>query len=165
MSEILRLKSTMWALSASRSNSAVSNSISPVENIIWASLRAIYCLGVGSNVSGLAPIGTKTSMLKSSPVICSTIYFNGAIVTYISHPDCEPFARLHPVDRFDMTSSEKSRVANDVKRIFIYTLYLFSYSFCRQRYKFLLLIGRVGVKSAKKEALHVIVKSLRIVIG
>ena len=72
------------SLCSMRDSRAFSKSINPVENIIRASFRAIYCLGVGSNVSGLAPEGTSTSTRKSSPVMFSTIYLSGRIVTAIS---------------------------------------------------------------------------------
>ena len=40
------------------------------------------CLGVGSNVSGLAPAGTSTSTSKSPPTMLSTRLCSGCIETY-----------------------------------------------------------------------------------
>ena len=55
----------------------------PVEKINSASLNDVTCLGVGSKVSGLAPLGTITSTLKSPIVISSIIDCMGVIVTYM----------------------------------------------------------------------------------
>ena len=79
-----RLRSTRRSLCSMRASRAFSKSISPVANTICDSFRRMCCLGVGSNVSGLAPEGTSTSMAKSSPVISWTRYFRGRIVTVTS---------------------------------------------------------------------------------
>ncbi len=78
-----RARCTRALVSARRAVRAVSKSSSPTLKTLRASFSAMNCRGVGSNVSGLAPSGTRTSTRKSSPTIVSTSVRSGAMVTNI----------------------------------------------------------------------------------
>ena len=118
-----------------RSSSDFSNSMSPVAKTIFALFNEIICRGVGSNVSGLVPCGTRTSTLKSLSVISLTIYFSGSMLTTISALWCS----LRP-------PQAKSRVVASRVDNILYICFLIDKIFL-QRYTFRCNIHRGAQKS------------------